>query len=345
MSSEQPQPESFIPVPSEQTGAPNRQPPRSAGDRVHWIFFGAYGLRAGWACLLFLFVLLALGFVSSHILQLLPRSLKPKRGAELGPVQMIFGEAVSVVVVLLATYILSRIEHRSLLSFGLRGRASVSRFFAGLVCGFAAISALIGVLWQQGLLTLASAHLSAGRAIEYALAWGLGFFCVAVFEENLLRGYLLYTLRRGIGFWPAAILLSAAFGFIHHTNPGESPVGLFSAAAVGLLFCLAIWYTGSLWWAIGFHAAWDWGESYFWSTPDSGLLVKGHLLAEHPKGALLWSGGPTGPEGSLWVLVLLLLTALLMFLWWRRKPRELAPPVAVPVTFPGTGRHFPDHAD
>jgi membrane protease YdiL (CAAX protease family) len=155
---------------------------------------------------------------------------------------------------------------------------------------------------------------------------------VAIFEETAFRGYLLYTLRRGIGFWPAAILLSAAFGHIHHTNPGESPVGLFSAAAVGLLLCLAIWYTGSLWWAIGFHAAWDWGESYFWSTADSGLLVKGHLMNEHAQGPMLWSGGPTGPEGSLWVILILLLTALLMFVWWRRKPRELAPPVAVPGT-------------
>jgi membrane protease YdiL (CAAX protease family) len=330
MSSEQQQ-ESPIRVP-ERNGFTGAQPPeRSAGQWAAWLFFGRYGLRAGWACLLFLLVRFALGWISSHLLRLLPHSFLPKRGAQLGPLQMIFGEAVSIGVVLLATFILSLIERRPFLSFGLRGRASVLRFFAGLVCGFAAISALIGVLWQQGLLTLASAHLSAAHAVEYALAWGLGFFCVAVFEESLLRGYLLYTLRRGIGFWPAAILLSAAFGFIHHTNPGESPVGLFSAAAVGLLFCLAIWYTGSLWWAIGFHASWDWGESYFWSTPDSGLLVKGHLLNEHPEGALLWSGGPTGPEGSVWVILVLLLTALLMFLWWRRKPRELAPPAAAPV--------------
>ena len=333
MSSEQQQPGSFDPSLSKQNGYTSSEPPqRSAAEWTRWVFFGPCGLRAGWACLLFLLVLFAIGFISSHLLKLLPHSLMPKRGAELGPLQMIFGEVISIVVVLLAAFILSLIERRQFLSFGLRGRALASRFFGGLVCGFAAISALIGVLWWRGLLTLGSAHLSRQQAVVYALAWGLGFFCVAVFEENLLRGYLLYTLRRGIGFWPAAILLSAAFGFIHHSNPGESPVGLFSAAAVGLLLCLAIWYTGSLWWAIGFHAAWDWGESYFWSTADSGLLVKGHLMNEHAKGPLLWSGGPTGPEGSLWVILILLLTALLMFLWWRRRPRELAPPVAVPVT-------------
>ena len=49
--------------------------------------------------------------------------------------------------------------------------------------------------------------------------------------------------------------------------------------------------TGSLWWAIGFHAAWDWGESYFYGTSDSGLMARGHLFGEHPVGKLLWSGG------------------------------------------------------
>jgi membrane protease YdiL (CAAX protease family) len=333
MSSDEQQPEPVLPASETQIDFTGQQPPqRSARERMHWIFFGPHGLRAGWACLLFLAVLFVLGLLAGRLLKLVPHSLRPSRGGAIGPLQMIFGEGVSIAVVLLATYVLSLIERRSFLSFGLRGRASISRFLAGLVCGFAAISALVGLLWKLGLLTLGSAHLSAGQAFEYALLWGFGFFCVAVFEESLLRGYLLYTLRRGIGFWPAAILLSALFGFSHHSNPGESPVGLFSAAAVGLLFCLAIWYTGSLWWAIGFHAAWDWGESYFWSTSDSGLQVKGHLLNEQPHGPLLWSGGPTGPEGSLWVLVILLLSALLMYLWWRRKPRELAQPIAVPVT-------------
>jgi hypothetical protein len=200
MSSEQEQ-ESHILGQNDQARYTGGQPPqRSAGQWAAWIFLGRYGLRAGWACLLFLLVLFALGWVSSHLLRLLPHSFLPKGGTQLGPLQMIFGEAVSIGVVLLATFILSLIERRQFLSFGLRGRASGTRFFAGLVCGFAAISALVGVLWWRGLLTLASAHLSPARAVEYALAWGFGFFCVAIFEENLLRGYLLYTLRRGIGF-------------------------------------------------------------------------------------------------------------------------------------------------
>ena len=151
------------------------------------------------------------------------------------------------------------------------------------------------------------------------------FLMVAFFEESTLRGYLQFTLTRGIGFWWGALLLSLLFGFSHGTNPGETPVGLFAAAGVGLVFCLSLWYTGSLWWAVGFHASWDWAESYFYGTSDSGLVVRGHLLGEHPIGPRLWSGGTTGPEGSLLVLALLVIMALLMWLWWGRRVRVPLP--------------------
>jgi membrane protease YdiL (CAAX protease family) len=115
------------------------------------------------------------------------------------------------------------------------------------------------------------------------------------------------------------LLLSFLFGFSHGTNPGESHVGLFSAGAVGLVFCLSLWYTGSLWFAVGLHAGWDWGQSFFYGTSDSGLVAQGHLYAERPIGKLLWSGGATGPEGSLLVIPLLALMALFMWLWWGRR--------------------------
>ena len=161
--------------------------------------------------------------------------------------------------------------------------------------------------------------LHGGTIFKYAFAWGLMFLLVAFFEESTLRGYLQFTLTRGIGFWWGALLLSLLFGFGHSTNPGETPVGLFSAAGVGLVFCLSLWYTGSLWWAVGFHASWDWAESYFYGTSDSGLAVQGHLLGEHPIGPRLWSGGTTGPEGSVLILALLVVISLLMWVWWGRR--------------------------
>ena len=81
------------------------------------------------------------------------------------------------------------------------------------------------------------------------------------------------------------------FGFVHTGNNGENWIGIFAAAFIGFVFCVSIWVTGSAWWAIGCHAAWDWAETYFYGTADSGLVAPGHLLTTSPAGNPLWSGG------------------------------------------------------
>jgi hypothetical protein len=72
-----------------------------------------------------------------------------------------------------------------------------------------------------------------------------------------------------------------------------------AAGLAGLVFCFALYRTGSLWWAIGIHAAWDWSQSFLYGVADSGLMAEGHLFATHPVGKPILSGGLTGPEGSV----------------------------------------------
>jgi hypothetical protein len=127
------------------------------------------------------------------------------------------------------------------------------------------------------------------------------------------------------GFWQAAWVTSTLFGFIHTGNNGENWIGIFAAAAIGFVFCVSIRVTGSAWWAIGCHAAWDWAETYFYGTADSGMVAKGHYLTTSPAGNALWSGGADGPEGSLLVLpVILLLLVALLVIYGRRKPATQA---------------------
>jgi len=287
---------------------------------VHWIFIGAEGLRAGWGVLLFVLLFIGFGFLTAQVLRhLLPHS---HHSAVLPLRLALISEGAQMVPLLLATAIMALIERRSLLAYGYQGPARAVRLISGLVWGFVALSALVLVLWKARLLAFDGVQLHGPAIWKYALGWGLLFLVVGIFEESTLRGYLQFTLTRGIGFWWGALLLSGLFGFIHGTNPGETLVGLFTAAAVGLVFCLSLWYTGSLWWAVGCHAGWDWGESYFYGTSDSGMVAQGHLLGEHPTGQMLWSGGTTGPEGSLLALALLAFMALIMWLWWGRRVRS-----------------------
>ena len=103
-------------------------------------------------------------------------------------------------------------------------------------------------------------------------------------------------------FWQAAWVTSTFFGFIHTTNGGENWIGIFAASFIGFVFCVSVRVTGSAWWAIGCHAGWDWAETFFYGTADSGLPAQGHFLTTSPAGNPLWSGGADGPEGSLLVL-------------------------------------------
>ena len=295
---------------------PVATPPRG----VNWVFLGSNGLRAGWGVLLFVifyclfFVLI--GRVMQHLLE-------PARHITILTVKLAYSvEMVQLLPAILATALMAAIERRSLLAYGYQSTARAVRFLSGLVLGFIASSALVLVLWKAHLLAIDGFQLHGAAVFKYALAWAGLFLLVAVFEESTLRGYLQFTLTRGIGFWWGALLLSLLFGLSHHSNPGETPIGLFSAAAIGLIFCLSLWYTGSLWWALGFHAAWDWAESYFYGTSDSGLISQGRLLATHPTGTPLWSGGTTGPEGSLLVVPLLAIFVLLIWLWWGRRVRS-----------------------
>jgi len=92
---------------------------------------------------------------------------------------------------------------------------------------------------------------------KWATIYGFVFILVALREEFRARGYGLFTLSAGIGFWPAAILWAACFGYSHHGNSGEDWVGLFNAGAFGLLACFLLRRTGNLWMPSGVHMAFD----------------------------------------------------------------------------------------
>jgi membrane protease YdiL (CAAX protease family) len=150
------------------------------------------------------------------------------------------------------------------------------------------------------------------------LIWLVGFGLVGISEELMYRGYLQNTLVRGIGNWPAIVILSLLFAAAHIQNSGESVLGIVCVFMAGILFCVLRWQSGSLWLGIGMHAAWDWAQSYFYGTPDSGLLVEGHLLTSHAVGDVRMSGGSVGPEGSLLAQPTLLLGLLALILICRR---------------------------
>jgi uncharacterized protein len=304
----------------------------------HKVLFGDWGLRAGWGLLLYF----ALIILSQAIVDGIPHwygQHHPAFGAALqqaenasrdlqdrkpGGVLISHGKPIAVVLLLL--WIMAKIERRPLVAYGWGQRHRLRDFTIGFLCGFLLLSLLVAVLWSAHLLVFDAILLSGPEALLYAVKWLLAFCLVGLSEEFILRGYFQYTLARGfaglipkrvshryaIGFSIAAILLAIDFGAGHSSHSTESRIGLVQAGFFGLLFSYSLWRSGSLWWAIGAHAAWDWAQSYLFGVGDSGVLCHGRLLASHPVGQGFLSGGVTGPEGSILGVGTLLLGVVLV---------------------------------
>jgi hypothetical protein len=264
-----------------------------------------------------------------HLFPSQPHTSPAQPSPEMPPASSIVSEGVVLVLVSLATLILSRIERRPAGVYGLGGSGRLRLFLHGLLWGLILLSVLVFVLRQAHLLVFDRLLLAPVAIFRYAAVWAFGFLIVALFEETFLRGYLQFTLTRGLsalyrpfttpkragifGFWTAALVLCPIFGFGHSNNPGESPFGLFAVGLFGLTFIFSLWRTGSLWWAIGAHTSWNWAQSFLYGVGDSGNMIRYHLLASHPNGPPLLSGGTTGPEGSVYVLPALALLAVAAF--------------------------------
>ena len=303
---------------------------QSLKSRVQWIFTGSNGIRAGWSVMIFLLVMsipaALIGLVLHHF------HIKPKHPANtLSPWLMLLSETVTIAFIAGATAIMAWIERRSIWSYGLQRRRLLPNALAGWAGGFLCLSLLVALLAGGGFLVFDGQALHGTEILVYGLAWLIGFLLVGIAEETLFRGYILATLSRGMGFWPAAILTSLLFGMAHFQNKGETALGLGAVVAAGLVLCLLLRVTGSLWMSIGFHAAWDWAQSYLYGTPDSGMLAQGHLLASHAAGNATFSGGIDGPEGSL-LAAPVMIAGLLVLVWLARRPAAALPSFAAPAS-------------
>jgi uncharacterized protein len=295
------QPEAVAPVPPQ----PKQPAPE---EMVTKAFVGPNGIRAGWRLLIFLVILGALMAGAGAIAMLFTKGKPPNVPFNAPAVAV--SEGVLFLCALLASWIMAKIEGRRVADYGLPARETFGKkFWQGTLIGFAAITGLLAAMRLLRVFFFGTITLHRAEIVKYAVLWGLAFLMVGFLEEFLFRGYALFTGTTGITFWPAAVLSSLLFGYVHHGNSGENWLGAFSAGAVGFLFCLILRRTGSLWMAIGFHAAWDWGETYFYGVPDSGLVAPGHLFNPSFSGPAWLTGGSVGPEGS-WLCL-----ALIVILW------------------------------
>ena len=291
-------------------------------EAFRFVFLNNRGLRAGWRLLIFIviFGLIQAGIFAPFIF-LRGRPPAPSGGV-ITPGAQLVSEALSFLGLLLASWIMSRIEKRPMGVYGLPVKTTpifrllVNGYF---FWGFLALTVCLMALHLLGVYEFGASILHGAEIVRWGLVWFCGFMLVGFMEEYLLRGYLLFTLADGIGFWPATILLAALFGLGHASNPGETRIGLIAASVFAVFASLTLRLTGNLWLAVGAHAGWDWGQSFFYGVSDSGMKAQGHLLEPTIHDGPAWlTGGSVGPEGSIVTLILWSAMMVLFYLLYRK---------------------------
>jgi membrane protease YdiL (CAAX protease family) len=301
-------------------------PAPASASTLRSVFFNERGLRAGWRLVIFAAILAALWFVSVSAFSLLSTAMGAPQGqaAAGSPLWLSLAEMAYFIPVLLATWIMSKIERQRVGTYGLPlAKSALPRFAVGYVAwGFVPLTVVLLTMRLLGVFYFGGLSVHGRDAFYWAAAWGLMFLSVALLEEYLFRGYALYTLADGVGFWPATVILAVAFARVHMGNGGESRIGIAGVLLFAIFASATLRRTGNLWLAVGAHAGWDWGESFFYGVSDSGFQAPGHLFNPRVQGPDWLSGGSVGPEGSIVTLIFwaLMTVGFLLFYRPRRGP-------------------------
>jgi uncharacterized protein len=286
-------------------------PPEGPITGAKAIFWNEREFRAAWRLLVYLLLFVLILTVGGSLATALhfPRISR----TSLTATSMLVQEGIGIIGALAAAAIMGMLEARPFGGYGLpRGAAFGARFWQGAAWGIAMIAGIVFLIRAFGGFSFGELALRGPALWGYAVLWAVVFVFVGLFEEFLFRGYAQFTLATGMGFWPAATALSAAFGAIHLHNGGEDKIGALSVFAIGMFFCLTLRRTGNLWFAVGLHATFDWGETFLFSVPDSGLVAPGHLLNSSFHGPAWLTGGTVGPEGSVMAFAVVALAAVLL---------------------------------
>jgi len=307
------------------TTAPQSDPPSNeswnqpAPNLPNPVFYNKQGIRSGWRILVYVcLTLLLYGF------ELVPASFLLHAQDPYKISTIMLGEAMVFLAAFGAALLMARIEARPVSIYGLPAREAFGkRFWQGMLIGICEISLIVACMAAFHAFSFGALSFHGAQILKWGALWLVAAILIALPEEFLFRGYLQQTLAEGIGFWPAAFVLSAIFALVHLSNSGENWFGVANIFFTGLLWAFTLRRTGSLWLAVGWHAAFDFGESFLYSVPDSGGIFEGHLSSATIALGRTWlTGGEVGPEGSLLAFLTLAFGAILIhFLFPARQPQ------------------------
>ena len=244
----------------------------------------------------------------------------------LSPGAVALSELENFLIALISTAAFALYERRRVDSYGLAANRVLSReTLEGFVAGIVMAGAVAFGMILLGGMRVRGLAFTGGALVRYALAWLGTSICVGMAEEFWFRSYFQQTLWKAIGFWPSAVVIALLFAAIHYFfKQGENVWDVVTLLWISLLLSYSLLRTGTLWFAVGFHVAFDYMQLFVIGTPNGSLVPVGRLLKVHFIGPAWLTGGVLGTEASF--LMYPGLALLSLYVWWRFRAN---PPLKV----------------
>ncbi|XVH32925.1 lysostaphin resistance A-like protein [Haloferacaceae archaeon DSL9] len=252
---------------------------------------------------------------------------------------VVSGAGTAVAVWLVGRYL----DRRPFSDFGLRiDRDWWLDLGFGLGLGGALMTGIFLVQLAAGWIAVEGTFEAVGSFLWGFLGILVLFLVVGVYEELLVRGYLLTNVAEGFnGFGPiglrgavvlATIISSLVFGALHASNPNATAVSVGAISLAGVLLAFGYLLTGELAIPIGLHITWNLFQGAVYGFPVSGLSVPATIIAVEQGGPDAVTGGAFGPEAGLIGIAAMAagMAATVGYVNYRYGTVRLAPEVGTP---------------
>jgi hypothetical protein len=222
------------------------------------------------------------------------------------PSSFIAIEGITIAAVIAGSLIAGVIQKKRLADYGFASGGAGRQLAVGSAWGLGAVALLVAAIAALGGFTVTGLALKGSAIATYSIGWFIAMFLLGLAEEGTFRATGMFTLGDAIGLWPAAIVTTLVFVALHYfAKPNETVADALSVGLLGLFMAFTIIRTGSIWWAVGFHALFDYAALFVAGAPNTGNQggqpLPTRLLAGSFHGPEWLTGGRTGIEAS-WLI-------------------------------------------
>jgi membrane protease YdiL (CAAX protease family) len=288
-------------------------------------------LRAPWRVPLQVALLVVLGAVGGVALRT-AGLFGALQVASVGPAASVVGIVFTGSVAFLGIWLGSNVlDRRPFRDYGFDVDAGWWRDLGfGLALGAGLMTSIFVVELAAGWITV-TGTLRAPRAVSVWAGVGaavVAYLAVGLYEELVMRGYLLRNVAEGLVFFErvsaatalvaASVVSALVFGVAHALNPAASVASTLGIAAAGVFLAVGYVLTGELALPVGVHVSWNVFQGPVFGFPVSGNAPAASLVAVRQDGPRLVTGGAFGPEAGL-LGVAASVAGVAAVAWWVRR--------------------------